>query len=321
MPLPEIFITRLSEMVPPKLWDAVMASFSEPPPPSFRVNTLKQAPSDTFFTLEEEGFEVSPVSWCHSAATLPTAQRILLRDHALSKEGVISLQGLSSLVPVLCLAPQPENEVLDLTAAPGGKTCHMAALMHNRGRIGAVEGVKARFHRLLAMIKQQGVTNVSAYCRDGTQLYRACPERFDHVLLDAPCSTEAQFQRNDPSSYAHWHLKKICEVARKQRQLLYSALQCVQVGGSIVYSTCSFAPEENECQIDWILRRFPGCVDVAPISLDIPELSPGLVSWQQKALHPDCGHTARIWPDGRFSGFYVAKLIKRRQLASPLDRK
>jgi 16S rRNA (cytosine1407-C5)-methyltransferase len=104
----------------------------------------------------------------------------------------------------LALAPRPGETVLDLAAAPGGKTLQLAALMQNSGRLSAVEAVKGRFFRLRANLERGGVTNARTFLMDGRAVGRKCPEMFDRVLLDAPCSSEARFSRLDPRSWAHW---------------------------------------------------------------------------------------------------------------------
>ena len=124
---------------------------------------------------------------------------------------------------------KPEESVLDLAA--GGKTLQMACMMNNQGALSAVEPVKNRFFKLKANLEQQGASFVKTYLTDGRTVGGKCPERFDRVLLDAPCSSESRFTQLNPDSWSHWSIKKVKEVARKQKKLLMSALYSLKPGG------------------------------------------------------------------------------------------
>jgi 16S rRNA (cytosine1407-C5)-methyltransferase len=216
----------------------------------------------------------------------------------------------SSVLAVLALAPQPDEEVLDLAAAPGGKTLLMAAAMENRGRIAAVEPVKSRFHRMRANLDRCGVRNVEFYLSDGRGVGRKVGERFDAVLLDAPCSSEARFRLDDPTSYAHWKPRKIREVGRKQKALLRSAFNALKPGGRMIYCTCAFAPEENEIPLDYLLRR-EAAARLESISVVCPQFIPGLTRWRAKDLHSDLRRAVRVLPDELWDGFFICKIVKR----------
>ena len=223
-------------------------------------------------------------------------------------DGRIYIQNPSSLLAVRLLDPQPGEEVLDLAAAPGGKTIAIAVAMANTGRIGAVEPVKSRFHRLRANVERCGVTNVEFYMRDGRGVGKAVGERFDRVLLDAPCSSEARMRWHDASTYAHWSQRKIKETQRKQKSLLRSAYAALKPGGTLVYCTCSFSAEENELVVNHLLRRSDAQVETLA---DVPANTiAGLNHWKGKALSGSLAQTLRVVPDGIWDGFYVARLRK-----------
>ncbi|MFP6837539.1 MAG: RsmB/NOP family class I SAM-dependent RNA methyltransferase [Pseudomonadales bacterium] len=221
----------------------------------------------------------------------------------------------SSVLAVLALAPQPDEEVLDLAAAPGGKTLLMAAAMDNRGRIAAVEPVKSRFHRMRANLARCGVRNVDFYLSDGRGVGRKVGERFDAVLLDVPCSSEARFRLDDPASYAHWKLRKIKEVARKQKSLLRSAFTALKPGGRLIYCTCALAPEENEIPLDYLVRREPAA-KLESVSVVCPQFIPGLTRWRAKVLHSDLQRAVRVLPDDLWDGLFICKIVKRDQAGS-----
>ena len=217
----------------------------------------------------------------------------------------------SSVAAVRCLAPEPEQEVLDLAAAPGGKTLLLAAMMKNTGRIAAVEPVKKRFHRLRANMQRCGVSNVQYYLADGRGVGHKVPERFDRVLLDAPCSSESRIRLEDPDSYRHWKLRKIKECSRKQRSLLRSAYQALKPGGRLLYCTCAFAPEENELVVQQLLTAEPAA-ELLPLTLpEEPCIQHGLCEWRGERLDPAIDRCRRILPDSLWDGFFVCLMRKR----------
>jgi 16S rRNA (cytosine1407-C5)-methyltransferase len=147
--------------------------------------------------------------------------------------------------------------------------------------------------------------------RYGETFGRTQPAQFDRVLLDAPCSAEGRFDVREPKSYRFWKLRKVHEMANKQKRLLASAIQCLKPGGSLVYSTCTFAPEENEAVLDWALERFKGICDVATIRSPITGCLAGLIAWAGKTYHPLLYSTLRVLPTENLEGFFLARLLKK----------
>jgi 16S rRNA (cytosine1407-C5)-methyltransferase len=310
-PLPEPFIERLARIVPADRLGDCLASFAQEKPTAFRVNTLKRAVEEVRDELEQAGFSLQPVDWLPGALTIDPGERRRLTETAAVAEGRIYIQGLSIMVAPLVLAPEPGERVLDLAAAPGGKTLQMAAMMQNQGEIAAVEPIRKRMYKLRANLRQHGVTIVKTFLTDGRSVGRKTPERFDRVLLDAPCSGEARFDQRDPSSWRNWGPRKIRECARKQKGLLRSALAALKPGGTLLYCTCSFAPEENEMVVDRVLAQLGEVLSVQPIELPFAGPEPGLPHWDGKDLHPALAHTVRILPDRQMGAFYLCKLAKR----------
>ena len=203
---------------------------------------------------------------------------------------------------------QPDETVLDLAAAPGGKTLHLAALMQNQGRISAVERVRDRMFRLAENLKRAGVSIARTYLMDGRDVGRKTPERFDRVLLDAPCSSESRLRTEDPESLKYWSPRKIAEQSRKQRGLLLSALQATRVGGLVLYATCSLAPEENEQVVAHALQHFHGELEIIPCEPPSVPWQAGLTHWQNESLPESLAATRRILPTEETDGFYLALL-------------
>ncbi len=307
-PLPEPFVQRLRAIVPADRIDPCLRSFGLERPTCFRVNPLRAPEAETVGELERQGFRLQRVSWMPAAYRVAGEQRRALTESAAFAEGRIYIQNLSSMLAPLLLAPRPGETVLDLAAAPGGKTLQMAALMENRGQISAVEPVKGRFFKLKANVERHGATVVRCYMKDGRAVGAKVAGRFDRVLLDAPCSSEARFRTADPATWAHWSLKKVKESARKQRRLLLSAVQALRPGGTLLYCTCSFSPEENELALDGLLRRHGEALEVEPLRPPVANWMPGLEQWQGKALEPSLRHAVRILPTGEMDGFFLCRL-------------
>jgi NOL1/NOP2/sun family putative RNA methylase len=318
--LPRAFLDRQRALLPPPAFEVWLESISQARPTVFRFNALKTTALQLTEELLAAGLEPQPLGWMPNAFILPPAQRRALTESAACREGRLYIQNLSSMIPPLVLDPKPTEWILDLAAAPGSKTTQLAALMGNQGRISAVESVRSRFFRLKANLRGQGVTNTRCYLKDGAQVWRLCPERFDRILLDAPCSSEARFSLVKPASFTFWSEKKRSEMSRKQRRLLFSAVQSLKPGGILVYSTCAFSPEENEAILDDILRLFAQGLQAEAVSLPFPadKLQPGLAQWQNRIFTAELRNAVRILPDVVREGFFICKL---RKLKSTLQEK
>ena len=287
--IPSEFLDRLAAEFGATIMERVVASFAAPKRSAFWINPL--VAGDT----PDVGVGIDGLA---DAYAVEAAGRAAIVDHPAARHGRIYLLNPSSLLAVHALAPRPGEEVLDLAAAPGGKTIVMAAAMENTGRIAAVEPIRARFFRLRANLDRCGVAITRCYQDDGRRTGRKTPERFDRVLLDAPCASEARFRTDDPSTFSHWTPRKTKEVVRKQRGLIASAFRALKPGGVLVYCTCSLSVRENEGVVEWLLRREPSA-HIVPVEAPI-NAGAGLIDG-----------TIRIWPDDLFDGFFVAKIEKR----------
>ena len=309
--LPETFLERLRHLLPPRQYEAVAKSFAESKPTTFRVNTLKVRPNVIREELTGQGFRLEPVSWYPDAFLLQQGRLRLLQETDAYRSGAIYVQSLPSMVPPLVLDPQPGEQVLDLTAAPGSKTTQLACLMRGEGKIVACEKNRVRFFKLRANVLLQAAHNVELMLQDGKALGRTYPEQFDRVLLDAPCSAEGRFRVHEPASYRYWKPRKIHEMVHQQKPLLYSAITALRPGGALVYSTCTFAPEENEGVVDWALGKFEHAIHLEAIPLRIPNVMPGLTAWEAKLFAPSLRRAVRILPNDAMEGFFLAKFRKR----------
>jgi 16S rRNA (cytosine1407-C5)-methyltransferase len=317
--LPAEFIDRLREVVPDSAFADVLGALSQPSPTLFRCNTLRGEESEILAELAAEDMSATPLALALPlrAFQVPHRQRHALTTSAALTAGKIYIQNPSSMLAVQALNPKPGEEILDLAAAPGGKTLLIACLLANRGRIAAVESVRSRFFKLRANLATHGATCVQTYLKDGAAVWRHCPERFDRVLLDAPCSSEARMRSYDRASQTHWSPRKVREAARKQKRLLYSAIQSLKPGGVLVYATCAFSVEENEAAVNHLLARFPDALRVDRLG-EIPAATTrGLTHWKGKELHPSLEHALRILPGGVMSGMFLCRILKTASTTSP----
>lgn len=310
LPFPPEFLARLRAIIPARYFEQCIASFGSRLWFSFRVNTLKVTPQELEQELHALGVSFRRVDWLPEAYLVPSDRREVVVNSAACLAGRLYIQDLSSMLAVHVLEPQEGEEILDLAAAPGGKTSYIAARMNNQGRIAAVEVVPQRLYKLVANLKRLGVTIAQTYLTDGRAVGRKTPGRFDRVLLDAPCSSEARFDPRDPTTWSYWCLRKISECARKQKGLLFSALEAVRPGGTVLYCTCSFAPEENEGVVDHVLRQWNGTVSVEPIEISLPNVLPGLTAWQDREFDPSLRFACRILPTHEMQGFFFCRLRK-----------
>ncbi len=274
---------------------------------SFRINTLKISIAEAKALLTQQGLAFQMVDFCPYAVIVhaPQARRVL--DSALVSGGLFYAQGLESLLPVMALDPRPHERVLDLCAAPGSKTSQIAMHMQNLGVLKANEPIRSRLYRLKAVLHMTGAKAELASA-DGRRM-KAFPELFDKILVDAPCSSEGRFRLDEPKSFAYWSVRKIKEMSHKQKGLLLNAGRLLKPGGSMVYATCTFAPEENEEVVDWFLRKTEGQFELAPVSWPGVSTYPCLTQWQKRSYDARIRQAARICPDERLEGFFIAKFL------------
>lgn len=311
-----MFLDRIHEILPNHSLDGVLKSFQEPKDCGFRVNLLKSSPENLAHAFQQQGIKLNELSFANSCYWVSREQRILLVDGPYSQTGEIYIQNPSSMLVATIVDPQPEETILDLAAAPGGKSIHIAQEMHNRGRLSVVESVRERFFRLQRNLKNCGVEIAKSYLMDGRKVGRKTPNRFDRILLDAPCSGEARIHVDDPKSWQFWSTKKIKECSRKQKGLIKSAIEALKPGGLLVYCTCSFAPEENENVVNWILQKEEFNLEIEPHDFNFlsdklqPATTSGLTHFQKREFDPSISDAIRILPDQLFDGFFICKIRK-----------
>lgn len=242
---------------------ALLRQYSDKPlRKSLRVNTLKSTVEDFKRWAAEKKWAIEQVPWCPEGFFIAREDR----SQALGKDllhlfGHAYMQEAASMLPVALLDPQPGENVLDMSAAPGSKTTQTAARLRNTGVIVANDVQEKRLWTLKSALHRAGATNVIVTRKVGQWFARHMAERFDRVLCDAPCTAQGT-ARKDSDALQYCSIGNIGKMAKLQRELLESAVHAAKVGGRIVYSTCTLTPEENEEVVASILRKFPGQVEV-----------------------------------------------------------
>ena len=287
--------------------------FSKKRRTTLRVNTIKTTAEVFLKQMKELGVVLEQVPWYEKAFILKNEnQRQDLFHSAPNDSGDFYVQGLSSMIPPLVLDPRPDDKLLDIAASPGSKTTQLSVQMNNTGEILANDISQDRLFKLKRNLDAQGAINVKLNRSLGETLWRRYPEYFDKTLADAPCSMEGRISLLDPRTFRNWSLKKIKALSKRQKWILRSAVSATKPGGTIVYSTCTLAPEENEEVIDWLLNKEADAIKLESISIPNLKLMPGITSWQGKKYNPEIRKTARILPSELMEGFFVAKIRKLR---------
>lgn len=297
--LPPAFIERMSQLLGDEL-DDLIASYAQPPRMGLRLNTLRALLA---FSGQLSAFP--PVPWCPTGRIIPGDAATDLARHAYHAAGVYYLQEPSAMAPAEILSPQPGEVVLDLCAAPGGKTTQIAALMNNTGLLVANDPHPRRVRALAMNLERCGVTCAVALNETPQRLAARWPGLFDRVLVDAPCSGQGMFRK---SARAEWQPGHIKTDAARQSAILDAAARLVRPGGVIVYSTCTFEPDENEGNLARFIRRH---ADFEIDSIEHrPGFAPGRPEWADG--NPALAKTVRLWPHLSVGeGHFIAKLRRR----------
>jgi len=299
--LPTPFTNRM-ESILQKEYPAFLATYEEDPKQGLRVNPLKLS-TQSFLAMSP--FALATIPWCKEGFTYKEQDRP--GKHPYHSAGLYYLQEPSAMAVVSALGVQPGEVVLDLCAAPGGKSTQIAGALQGTGMLVSNEIHPVRAKALSENIERLGVRNAIVTNEPPERLAERFPQRFDRILVDAPCSGEGMF-RKLPEAIDDWSEAKVLECHRMQIDILDSAADMLKPGGTLVYSTCTFAPLENEQSILLFLQKHPEFT-LAPVP-HAELFSPGLAIGEEPFAE-SLKQTARLWPHKLGGeGHYIAKLIK-----------
>jgi NOL1/NOP2/sun family putative RNA methylase len=283
---------------------AFLAACERPLPSVVRVNSIETSTERAVAALEDEGIAVDPVDWHDGLLRLPADQPGANWPYV---HGWLHGQEEVSAVPAEVLDPQPGERVWDSCAAPGSKTTQLAALMDDTGRVVATDDNIGRISALRSNAERLGVTN-TAITHEDARNHSLKPfdmEEYDRALVDAPCSCEGTIRKN-PDTLEDWSMDHVEGIAGAQKGILRRAVQVTREGGTVVYSTCTFAPEENEAVLDYVLDEEECRVVDYEFPLDAAE---GVTEWQGETFDPQVATAKRIYPHHNDTGgFFCAKL-------------
>ncbi|KAK4098846.1 NOL1/NOP2/sun family putative RNA met [Parathielavia hyrcaniae] len=301
---------KLFNLFPPREAFAFFEANETARPVVIRTNTLRTHRRDLAQALINRGVTLEPVGKWSKVGLQVFESSVPLGATPEYLAGHYILQAASSFLPVMALCPQENERVLDMAAAPGGKTTHLAALMKNTGAIFANDPSKTRAKGLIGNIHRLGARNVIVCNYDAREFPRVMGG-FDRVLLDAPCTGTGVIAK-DPAVKTNRDEKDFQQLPHTQKQLLLAAIDSVnhasKTGGYVVYSTCSVAVEENEQVVAYALSRRP---NVKLVETGLPFGKEGFTSYMGKSFHPSLKLTRRYYPHlYNVDGFFVAKFKK-----------
>ena len=304
-----LFKKRMQALLPDKKdWEKYNKIIHKKQANFIRCNTLKISPQNLFKKLSKKWNLEQPIPK-HPEIMLINSE---LNPGELGKSiehllGYFYVQEISSMLPPLALNPKPNEFILDMFASPGSKTTQISAKMQNKGTIIANDLKIGRIKILNSNLERCGVTNTLVSRKDAITFANTLAKKnikFDKILLDAPCSGEGTL-RSSPKTFKMWNIKMIKNLSKQQKKFFATAIKILKPKGTLVYSTCTHAPEENEEIVDFALKNFP--VKLESISLPI-KCRPGITKWKNKTFDKQITKTCRIYPqDNNSEGFFVSK--------------
>ncbi len=298
MNLPPAFIARMQQLLGSE-FGAFLAAFDQESSFGLRVNTLKTTAAEL---QQLAPWALAPISWCPSGFYYDAADQP--GKHAWHAAGLYYLQDPSAMGVGEVAAPKPGERVLDLCAAPGGKATHLAALMQDTGLLVANEVHPTRAKVLAENLERWGSKNTIITSAKPVELAGRFGSWFDCIVVDAPCSGEGMF-RKDEVARQQWSEAAVQACATTQGNILQAAYEMLAPSGRLVYSTCTFSPEENEGSVRRLLERYPS------LELVSAHLHP---SWQpgfHRGADDPLRLAARLWPHRlRGEGHFLAVLRK-----------
>ena len=296
--IPDFLYNLLLKQYGEELTDKIIDGYSLKRPITLRANTLKTNIQNIKDIFDSLGFTYKEVSWYKDALVMENVSEEQIKDLEIYKNGEIYLQSLSSMIPPIILSPKEDENILDMAAAPGGKTTQMLALSQNKAFITACEKNKIRAERLQYNLNKQGSNRVNVMIKDARQLDDFFS--FDKILLDAPCSGSGTISIFDKRLESTFTEDLVNRSAKVQSELLKKAITLLKPGHEMIYSTCSILSKENE----EILQKFIDMKKIEIFPIDTSIFSDAIL------LPVSIEGTLCICPTKLYEGFFVARIKK-----------
>ena len=287
---------KLEKQYGTKITKEIIEGYQTKRKTTLRINTIKSNREEIKKELEKEKIEYETIKWSKEALIIKNADEKTIQEMEIYKNGKIYLQSLSSMLPPIILEPKEGTDILDMAAAPGGKTTQIAALTNNKAHITACEKNKIRAERLKYNVDKQGATCVFIMPKDSRFIDDFFS--FDQILLDAPCSGSGTLDYNDANVEKYFTEQLIERSSKTQKTLLSKAIKLLKPGHEMVYSTCSILDCENEDVVSSVIKN--GNIEIVPINFEGMEKLP--------ILPTKISGTLCVKPTELYEGFFVAKI-------------
>lgn len=310
--LAERMLERFEPLIPETERAAVRARLDAPLPPAIRLNPAKRAFGSITDLAQRYGWEVSPVAFCADGYRL-TNDAAAPGATAEHSAGAYYIQDSASMIPVSLADPGVFSDrplILDLAASPGGKTTHLVSASGDRGLILANDAGPGRIPALRKVLKNYGALNQVVTNFPGESAGSWFANRFDFILLDAPCSMQSLVSI-DSHPMRPISGREEAALAQRQSRLLAAALTALKPGGQLVYSTCTLSPLEDEAVVDGALKRFGSAIDIVDVQNRLPYPAAGIRRFDGIELDPRTERSVRLWPNRyETAGFFAALFTK-----------
>ncbi len=304
------FISRYAPLFSEEEFSEFLRFCKLPLKKAIRINTFKISEADFLKRAEKNKWilnKIPYVAWGYFINREDTS--IPLGKSIEYFAGLFYIQETSSMIPPMLLKDEAQSSViLDVSAAPWSKTTQIANYKEWQGLIIGNDIIASRLKALKTNINYQGFMNCATSKLDWRDFGRYFKESFDAILLDAPCSGEGTMRKDE----VRWSMSIIEELAELQKKMILSAIEALKVWGTLVYSTCTMTPEEDECILDYIKTELGDEIEIVPWQLDWLISTPGMTEWQWQTLHPECANSQKIWPHKNDTEwFFIAKVVKK----------
>lgn len=311
-----IFVSRMASILMMSKQD-IIPLFSQRTRTTIRLNSLKGSVKNTYEKLIKKGYELEKIAWAENVYFVNNKDKAEVSQTDEYRDGLFYIQNLSSILAAVVLDSKPKDRILDMCAAPGSKSTHIADITDNKAEIIANEVDINRTNSLRNVVEQFGADSVKVTLSDGRDFGKKYPDYFDKVLLDAPCSGEGLIYMRGVKPLRFWSIKKVKASTSMQKELIESAFITLKTGGTLIYSTCTLEPEENEGVVTELLEKHKNAkvVDIDIVNSENfsdfrKHISSGITKWSGNIYDLSVKKSIRVLPSPEMMGFYIVKIVK-----------